>query len=54
MLPLAPDYARSEDAAAQRRIHNLLIEVYESLPVPIVQVPVLPRADRVAFVLAHL
>jgi len=48
LLPLAPDYARSEDAAAQRRVHDLLIEVYESLPVPIVHVPVLPRDDRVA------
>src|SRR5690606_7056186 len=36
LLPLAPDYARTEDTAAQQRIHHLLTEVYAALPFPIV------------------
>src|SRR5690606_22991248 len=31
LLPLVKDYARTEDGAAQRRIHTLLREVYEEL-----------------------
>lgn len=31
------DYARSEDAAAQKQIQALLVEVYESRKFPIVQ-----------------
>jgi predicted ATPase len=54
LLPLAPDYARTEDTAAQRRIHDLLLEVYKSLTAPVQRVPVLPPDDRVEFVLAHL
>lgn len=54
LLPLAPDYARTEDAPAQRRIHDLLLEVYESLPIQVERVPVLPPDDHVEFVLAHL
>src|SRR5215217_3667292 len=53
-LPLVPDYARTEDAAAQKRIHELLTEVYESLPFPVVHVPVLPPNDRVDFILKNL
>ncbi|WP_240640692.1 ATP-binding protein [Microbacterium sp. 10M-3C3] len=41
LLPLAPDYARTEDTAAQQRIHHLLTEVYAALPFPIAHVPVL-------------
>ncbi len=54
LLPLARDYARTEDPSAQRRIHELLVEVYGSLAAPIVHVPVLPPDDRVDFVLTHL
>ena len=49
-LPLVNDYARTEDEVAQRKIHTLLIEVYESLGFPIVQVPVLPPVERVDFI----
>ncbi|HEX6954200.1 MAG TPA: ATP-binding protein [Agromyces sp.] len=54
LLPLAPDYARTEDAPAQRRIHELLLEVYESLPIPVERVPVLPPEERVDHILARL
>ena len=54
LLPLAPDYARTEDAAAQHRIHDLLIEVYQSLDCPTLMVPALPPDERVDFILAHL
>lgn len=54
LLPLAKDYARTEDAAAQRRIHALLIEVYVSLGTPLQIVPVLVPEARVNFILAHL
>jgi predicted ATPase len=53
-LPLVPDYARTEDEAAQKRIHVLLTEVYESLAFPVVHVPVLPANDRVDFILKNL
>lgn len=54
LLPLAPDYARTEDTAAQRRIHDLIREVYESLQIPLERVPVLPAETRADFVLARL
>jgi predicted ATPase len=53
-LPLVKDYARMEDEAEQIRIHNLIIEVYESFPCPIVHVPVLPPEERVDFILDRL
>ena len=53
-LPLVNDYARLEDVASQIRIHNLIIEVYGSLPYPIVHVPVLPPQERVEFILDHV
>lgn len=53
-LPLVNDYARLEDGKAQKKIHELLTEVYESLPFPVVHVPVLPPEQRVDFVLSHL
>jgi predicted ATPase len=53
-LPLVKDYARAEDEAAQKKIHALLVEVYESLGFPIVQVPVLPPEERVDFILKNL
>jgi predicted ATPase len=54
LLPLAADYARTEDAAAQLRIHALLTEVYQDLSTPVVKVPVLGPADRVAYTLDRL
>ncbi len=53
-LPLIQDYARTEDEAAQKKIHATLIEVYESLPFPVVHVPVLAPEDRVDFILRNL
>ena len=54
LLPLVDDYARKEDEAAQKRIHELIREVYSSLPFPIEYVPVLPTEDRADFILNHL
>ena len=54
LLPLALDYARTEDAEAQKRIQQLLTEVYESLPFPVVHVPALSQGERVDFILKHL
>ncbi len=54
LLPLAKDYARTEDAAAQHRIHELLIEVYRSLRCVTLMVPALPPDERVDYILAHL
>ena len=53
-LPLVKDYARTEDEEAQKKIHALLIEVYESLGFPIIQVPVLKPEERVDFILNNL
>lgn len=53
-LPLKNDYARNENAEAQKKIHALITEVYESLPFPVVHVPVLPAEDRVDFILKNL
>ena len=53
-LPLKNDYARTENVAAQKKIHALITAVYESLPFPIVHVPVLPAEDRVDFILKNL
>src|SRR3989344_8695451 len=48
-LPITPDYARTEDAPAQKKIHALIVKVYESLGFPTVHVPVLPPEERVDF-----
>lgn len=53
-LHLVKDYARNEDVIAQRKIHALLIEVYESLPFPVIHVPVLPIEERVDFILNNI
>lgn len=53
-LPLAKDYARTEDETAQRKIHTLILEAYESLYFPIVHVPVLSPEERVDFILRNL
>ncbi|MBN9209783.1 MAG: ATP-binding protein [Microbacterium ginsengisoli] len=54
LLPLAPDYARTEDPAAQHRIHSLLAEVYRDLGFPVVEVPVLSPRERVDFILERV
>lgn len=53
-LPLVKDYARTEDAAAQKRIHELITEVYKSLPFPVLHVPVLSPVERVNYILENL
>lgn len=53
-LPIKKDYARTEDSTAQERIHDLLIEVYESLNLPVIRVPVLSPEERVDFILKNL
>jgi predicted ATPase len=53
-LPLVTDYARTEDTVAQKKIHMLLTEVYESLSFPVVHVPTLSPEERVDFILANL
>ena len=54
LLPLVNDYARRENEAAQKKIHELIAEVYTSLSFPIVNVPALPPEDRADFILNHL
>jgi predicted ATPase len=53
-LPLVQDYARTEDEASQKKIQELLIEVYSSLHFPLVRVPLLPVEARVEFILNSL
>lgn len=53
-LPLVKEYARTEDATAQKTIHQLITEVYESLPFPVVHVPVLPPDERADYILENL
>jgi len=53
-LPLINDYARLEDVESQIRIHNLIIEVYNTYPCPVVHVPVLPPQERVEFILKNV
>ena len=53
-LPLVNDYARLEDGEAQKKIHSLITEVYESLPFPVVHVPVLRPEERIDFILKNL
>ncbi len=54
LLPLAADYARTEDVAAQKRIHALLYDVYNELRHPVERVPALPAGGRVDYILARL
>jgi predicted ATPase len=53
-LPLVNDYARTENVEAQQKIHQLITEVYEALPFPVVHVPILPPVDRANFILSHV
>lgn len=54
LLPLAKDYARTEDENDQRVIHHLLIDVYRELGFPVIQVPVVPPCERVDFILERI
>lgn len=53
-LPLVNDYARLENVEAQKKIHELITEVYEALPFPVIHVPLLPAEERVDFILRNL
>jgi predicted ATPase len=53
-VPLVNDYARSENEEAQKKIHQLITEVYESLPFPVIHVPILLANERVDFILNNL
>lgn len=53
-LPFTKDYARTEDEDDQKKIHQLIIDVYTSLKFPIVSVPVLPPTERVEFILNNI
>ena len=53
-LPLVQDYTRREDETAQKKIHAMLIEVYEALPFPTIRIPVLQPEERVDFILKTL
>jgi predicted ATPase len=53
-LPLVNDYARLENVDAQKKIHELITEVYEALPFPVVHVPVLRADERVDFILKNI
>ena len=54
LLPLVKDYARTEDGAAQHKIHELLWDAYTELGHSVESVPVLRPDERVDHVLAHL
>ena len=53
-LPFVQDSVRTEDEVAQKNIHQLLTETYESLPFPVIHVPVLPPDARMNFILKAL
>ncbi|MEO6394788.1 MAG: ATP-binding protein [Devosia sp.] len=54
LLPLAPDYARTEDSAAQIVIHSGLEAVYRELGYRPIAVPAVSPEARVDFILANL
>lgn len=53
-LPLVNDYARLENEQDQIKIQNLIIDVYKSLPFPIIYVPVLDPLQRVDFIIKNV
>ena len=53
-LPFTKDYARTEDEEDQKKIHQLIREVYTTLGFPVVTVPVLPPKERVEFILKNI
>ena len=46
LLPFVKDYARTEDENVQKEIQPLLIDVYTSLPFPVIHMPVLSPEER--------
>jgi predicted ATPase len=54
LLPLASDYARTEDKAAQDEIHRHIGDVYRELGFPVTVVPALKPEARVVFILSTL
>lgn len=53
-LPFVKDYARTEDEDDQKKIHQLIIDVYKSLLSPVVFVPVLSPEKRIEFILENI
>lgn len=53
-LPLINDYARREDETAQKRISDLIVEVYESFPFPVTHVPIMTPTERAEYILKNL
>jgi len=55
LLPYEKDYARTESAEEQSRLHELLEKSYKKLNSPIIKVPKMnSKEDRLAFVLKNL
>jgi predicted ATPase len=52
-LPLVNDYARREDAVAQKKIHDCITQVYTSLPFPVIQIPVMDAEKRIEQILSN-
>jgi predicted ATPase len=52
-LPIVNDYARREDAVAQKKIHDCITEVYTSLPFPVIHIPVLEAEKRADLILSY-
>ena len=53
-LPLVQDYARREDVTAQKKLHELITEVYTSLPFQVIKIPVLRPEYRIEIILKNL
>jgi predicted ATPase len=53
-LPLVQDYARREDEKAQKKIHELLTDVYTSLLYSVIHVPIMPPDRRIDYILNNL
>ncbi len=54
ILEYEKDYARTETAEEQVKIHNLLEESYRKTNADIVKVPVMPPSERLDFILNNL
>jgi predicted ATPase len=53
-LPIVNDYARREDAAAQKKIHDCITGVYTSLPFPVVHIAVMEAEKRADLILSYV
>jgi len=54
MLPFVADDVRIESIEQVERIHNSLLESYQTSGIPVIRVPVLPIAERANFILQNL